>query len=534
MPQKFKLLNDKFLILLIFFVSLSINQYFGNIGVYATDSFAFFDTGFRVLNKEFPFKDYWVVSGPLIDYFQAFLFFIFGVNWQSYILQASIVNGLLSIFTFIFLRKLNLDCKSSFFYSLCLAILAYPVSGTPFVEQHSVFLSFIAIYSFILGIKTQKNYFYLMCPFFFGLAFISKQVPAAYLFLSLLPIIVYEIFLNDRKKNFKMIFLLFISSLIFLCTLMLLFWITETKVESFVNQYLLYPLTIGEDRIANTNLTFSNVFIKYKLVYLSILPFAVITLKNILKNKKYLKTINFKIFLLLIFVAISLTTHQALTKNQAFVFFMIPLFIALGHLEISSHNLKGKKIFLSFLIVTCIYLTFKFHTQINTVRKFHDFKPTTNFNNSIDGERINQIFSGLNWISPDYSSPELIIKEMDIIKNIIIDLKKDKRKKMLITQYAFFSIILNENLHAPSRWHVLDGSAYPVAGSEFYDYYKKYFINILKNNNIEVIYITKNVGKKEKPLFGYLDRKCVKERKKTDHITSYTLDKNCEEFNRIF
>ena len=32
------------------------------------DTFAFFDTGYRVLNGEHPFKDFWVVSGPFIDY----------------------------------------------------------------------------------------------------------------------------------------------------------------------------------------------------------------------------------------------------------------------------------------------------------------------------------------------------------------------------------------------------------------------------------------------------------------------------------
>ena len=71
-------LNDKVLIFIILIFSICFNQYFGNRGVFPADSFAFFDSGYRILNGEFPFKDYWVVSGVFIDYFQALLFLIFG------------------------------------------------------------------------------------------------------------------------------------------------------------------------------------------------------------------------------------------------------------------------------------------------------------------------------------------------------------------------------------------------------------------------------------------------------------------------
>ena len=98
----YKVKKNYYIFLLILF-SAAINQYFGNRGVFPVDSFAFFDTGFRVLNNQFPFKDYWVVSGPFIDFFQSILFYIFGVNWQSYVLHASILNAVLTVATFIFL-----------------------------------------------------------------------------------------------------------------------------------------------------------------------------------------------------------------------------------------------------------------------------------------------------------------------------------------------------------------------------------------------------------------------------------------------
>ena len=71
-------IKEKILILLLILFSLLINQYYGNKGVFPIDSFSHFDTGFRILLGEYPFKDYWVISGPFVDYLQS-IFFIFSV-----------------------------------------------------------------------------------------------------------------------------------------------------------------------------------------------------------------------------------------------------------------------------------------------------------------------------------------------------------------------------------------------------------------------------------------------------------------------
>ena len=100
------LFNKKnFFITFLFIFSLLINQYYGNRGIFPVDSFSHFDTGFRILLGEHPFRDYWVISGPLVDYFQAIFFYFFGVNWQSYILHASLINAVLTLATFFVLRK---------------------------------------------------------------------------------------------------------------------------------------------------------------------------------------------------------------------------------------------------------------------------------------------------------------------------------------------------------------------------------------------------------------------------------------------
>ena len=164
--------KENLFIVFLFFFSLLINQYYGNKGIFPVDSFSHFDTGFRILSGEYPFKNYWIISGPFVDYVQAIFFYFFGINWQSYVLHASFVNAILSVATFLVFRNFNLNIYYSFIYSLLFSILAYPTSGTPFVDHHSAFFSLLGIYSLILGIKNEKKIHWILLPIFFGFAFL--------------------------------------------------------------------------------------------------------------------------------------------------------------------------------------------------------------------------------------------------------------------------------------------------------------------------------------------------------------------------
>ena len=99
--KKKLLFNKDFLIIIFLFVFATLlNQYYGNRGAFPHDSFAHFETGYRILNGEHPFTNYWIISGPLVDYIQSLFFFIFGVSFQSYVLHASVFNGILTVATF--------------------------------------------------------------------------------------------------------------------------------------------------------------------------------------------------------------------------------------------------------------------------------------------------------------------------------------------------------------------------------------------------------------------------------------------------
>ena len=132
--------------------------------------------------------------------------------------------------------------------------------------------------------------------------------------------------------------------------------------------------------------------------------------------------------------------------------------------------------------------------------------------------------SWINWITPQFKkNPK---EEHNIINRIESLLKKDSRNKMVITNYPFFSIILDQKLYAPSRVYTGDGTTHPIRGSKYVTKYKKLMDNIILKNNISVIYVINKIN--ENTNFHYIDlyRECFEEISLLNQLKSYEL-KNC-------
>ena len=97
-----------------------------------------------------------------------------------------------------------------------------------------------------------------------------------------------------------------------------------------------------------------------------------------------------------------------------------------------------------------------------------------------------------------------------------------------MTNYSFFSVILEKKSFSTTRWHIFDGTDYPQIESKYFKSYKNLLINSLKLNNIEVIYTIHPV--KNSNIYNYIDEKCFQENKITKILKSYEL-KSCEEIN---
>ena len=147
-----------FNIFLIFIISITTNFYFGSIGVFPVDTFAFFDSA-NFINKGFlPIRDYWTSNGFLVDLIQSVFFKFFGTKWTVYLFHSSLVNFFLAYLTYKFLLRENLKPIYSLFYSISVAILAYPSAGVPFSDHHSLIFSIISIYLLIFFMRKKLYY----------------------------------------------------------------------------------------------------------------------------------------------------------------------------------------------------------------------------------------------------------------------------------------------------------------------------------------------------------------------------------------
>ena len=519
MLKKLLSYNEKILVLVIFIFSLLLNQYYANRGAFPIESFAHFDIAYKIIHGDIPFQDYWLVSGLFIDYLQAFFFKIFGLNFQTYVLQASLFNCLLAVLTFYILKNFKLNIYQCFFYSISFATLAYTTSGTLYVDHHASLLCLLAVYMLIMFIKTEREIFLIFLPIISGLAFLTKSAPTVYIIFSIFLILTFYIL---NKKKFNWFLYLALSSLSFVMFTLIFFKIVNIPFSSFFNQYILFPSSIGKDRYGELNFLSGGVLFDFKFIYLAFLPILLVNINfvNILKSKKELADKQFYYFLSLLFLTISLIFHQVNTRNQEFIFFLIPVICAFSAIYINASDLKLKKYSSILIMAFCFFVTTKYHVRFNEDRRFHEMG-NINFDLSIDARRIDAKLSGLNWITPLFpNDPE---KEVRLLNATIDILKNDKRKKIVLTNYSFLSSVLNENLNSPSRWYIPNGAAYPIENNKYFDEYKNFLINLINRKNISVVYIVAPVKNDE--LYRYIDRDCFAESDVADFLKKLEIKK---------
>jgi len=511
-----------FIILLIF--SISFNQYFGNIGVFPEDTFLTFNSGYDTLNGYYPFKDYYTTTGPLLDLLQAIFFKILGVTWFSYVFHASIINFLITIATFHTLNKFNLNINFCFFYSFLVAILAYPTSGTPFMDHHSTYLSIISIFTFILAIKTKSNFYWFILPLIVGFAFLSKQVPAGYIFLiiSFLSII-YFCFNFEIKK----ILLSLLGALTFIILFILILSIGKISLTSFFQQYILFPQTLGASRLEILfPLDFTRLFLRFKLQHLSLLLVVVLIVRQTSNNLKYLKSDEFLIILSLIFTSFALIVLELMTINEKFVFFIIPIFTGFSHIFYEKY-FKRHKFILYFFILLSLPSTIWYYYNYIDNRKFLSLDKVS-IKNNIDAKILDEKLMNLKWINVLYPTDPK--KEVVNLKKAIKIIENDKRNKAIVTDYQFVSVFLDVYDNSPNRvWH--EGANYPFENNKYYNLYKKFFISKLKENQVEIIYTLSplwGVDNSDNILKPLSDKKCVKKTVITNILNSYFI-KDCAE-----
>lgn len=512
MIRNLNLYNSVNVIILIFF-SFLINFYYSNIGVLPQDTFAYYDTGYRILNGAVPFKDYWTVSGPAIDYIQSIFFYFFGVNWQVYTLNGSLVNCLITLTLYSLLETYNLKRSLNFFYCACFAVLANPSMGVAFPDHYSTFFSLMGVFFFLIAIKLDKKILWYLVPLSFFLAFFSKQTPSSYIFISTMIIMFFYI-IYFKKVKFLKYLILCSAGCIF--TFFLFLYINQISFELFLKQYFLFPQTIASERLKEYQFTFNNFIFNFKFIYV-LLFLTVFFLFLKIKNAKKIDE-EILVFFTLILVSASLIFHQILTKNFIYIFFLIPLLASFLHLH-KFRIKQNEKLISIFLILFTIFCTTKYHLRFNENRKMLNLE-NVNLNSKIDAETIHPSLKGLKWTTKKFENNSIL--EIENLKKSIEIIKNDKSKKMIETNYLFFSAIVNEDLNNPSRWPTLGDASNPDFNNKYHFFYKEFINKIIEKKEIKSLYSTFD---DQENFFFIFDKNCKSSELVEDFLYKIDLTK---------
>jgi hypothetical protein len=487
----------------IFIFSFIINFYYSKFGVFPIDTFLHYDSAYRMLNNEYPIRDYWVVSGLTVDFLQFLFFKVLGVNWFAYTFHSSIFNAIISLLSYYFFVSLKISKIKSFIYSLSFAILAYTISGTPFVDHHATFFSLTATYLTIIAFSDpQKKIIWSFIILLFLLGFLSKQVPTTYV--AITQGLIALCFLI-KKKSFNIIKISLISFVGFIGFFLIILIYLKIEPKNFYLQYLHYPQYIGSDRFSYLSKSIGSLFNHYKFLFLPIIIILIFKFMKI-KNKK----INFfsnEIFNLLLLLAFcfSLIFHQMMTKNQIFIYFLIPIFFAIAESDIQNSKLKYKKYLSIFLIFFLTIVTVKYHLRYNETRKFHELE-RVDLKKALSAEKIDKSLKGLNWITPFFDKNPS--NELMILKKVKNRINNINYEIMFITHYLFLDSITEKKLNYPSRTFTVDGASMPNDKSKFFFQYKNFLIKKIQKKNIKEVYFLKHEKISKKIITAYLSEKC--------------------------
>ena len=512
-------------ILTVLIFSFFISFYFGHQGLMPLDDLQNFNSGYRTLTGDFPFRDYYSITGPILDIWQGNIYKLFGISWQSLLLHASIMNCIYSLSIFIFLKKLKFKNLNCFFYSLSAGLLMYPTSGNPTVEHNSLILSSLATLLFLIAlIENKKNYIFISI-FIFFISFFTKQVPTGYFVIFCIFIYMSKIFSN---YNWKILFNFLVYSTILFLIFLIYFYFNGVLLQDIFDQYIIIAMNLGESRLNNINLIFiyENVSKLFFLLFMLIPSF-------------YLSYVTKKLNLSIILIGLSLVIvfYELHSNNQPITFSLLPLFISLFYFFYSKENLELQFIryffyivivyafyrilrfeifyifiFISILLIfyfkqkpsiSSLCLIYLFITSCLYFEKYIKIRAWDDLHKndlieSFDAGTIDPKFKYLKWKTVYFEKideeKKLIFSTLDYLKNLDKDVNY-----LLVSDYQIYNAILDRKDFSPVKYWFQDAT-YPSKDHNLRKKFEIFFKSKLVKNNVKEIIVDNTAKFKSKEL----------------------------------
>jgi len=140
---------------------------------------------------------------------------------------------------------------------------------------------------------------------------------------------------------------------------------------------------------------------------------------------------------------------------------------------------------------------------------------------AIDANYLDESLKGLSWITPLY--PQSPKKELDLLKNAVKNIIEEKEKKIIISDYQILPFLTDTKNFAPNKW--FDQQSVPSKKNMYYNDYREFFINKLREQKINFVFI---VGAKKIKYINeiFINKDCF-EKKILNQITQKINIKNC-------
>ena len=213
-----------------------------------------------------------------------------------------------------------------------------------------------------------------------------------------------------------------------------------------------------------------------------------------------------------------------MTLNGLYIFFIIPIIAGFTHIYFLDLY-KKKNYFLYILLLFTICSTIHYWNKYIHKRDFMDLRKA-NFSQTIDARILDKKLNGLKWIS--CLNPNDPNKEVLNLKESINLIKDDERKKGIITEYQFISVILSTYDYSPTEVWFMNHVVNLEKDSKFFKSYQNLLINKIKKHKIEIFYLIKPFWNDDKLFEKGLDENCYKKTRLTEILDAYLLQE-CDE-----
>jgi len=128
-------------------------------GFFAMDQSIVFDGGWRILQGQVPFRDFFLPHGPLSMWIQALAFRLFGVSYQVYALTASAMNVAGALLAYATFRTLVPEKKwPAWAAGLLTGSWFYAPMGTTYIEQTGFLFLWAAVFAVVRGLRENARF----------------------------------------------------------------------------------------------------------------------------------------------------------------------------------------------------------------------------------------------------------------------------------------------------------------------------------------------------------------------------------------